>query len=171
MRSNDRKLTYALRHAPEKFGLTMDHEGWVDLQDFLAAMGITRANLDQIMTDMDKQRFEVRDGRIRAHYGHSAKDRVQKQQDTPPDTLYHGTTPFAAYVIEREGIRPMGRQYAHLSSTPETARTVGGRRDPSPTILAVDAARAHLDGVKFYRGNEDVWLADHVPPEYIARMA
>jgi putative RNA 2'-phosphotransferase len=169
MRSNDRKLTYALRHAPEKFGLRMDSEGWVDLDEFLRAMGITRADLDDVMANMDKQRFEVRDGRIRAHYGHSARDRVHKQQDTPPATLYHGTTPFAAFVIEREGIRPMGRQYAHLSSTPDTARSVGARRDPNPIILTVDAARAHRDGVKFYGGNEDVWLADHVPPEYISR--
>lgn len=168
MAFNDRKLTYALRHAPDQYGLEMDREGWIDLSKFLRAMGITMEQLELVMANMDKKRFEVRDGRIRAFYGHSTGERIEKKAATPPETLYHGTTPFAAFIIRREGIKPMGRQYAHLSSTPDTARTVGGRRDQNPIILTVDARKAHREGIRFYPGNEDIWLADHVPPEYIS---
>ena len=31
-----------------------------------------------------------------------------------------------------------------------------------------DARRASADGVAFYRGNDDTWLADGVPPGYLA---
>jgi putative RNA 2'-phosphotransferase len=37
-----------------------------------------------------------------------------------------------------------------------------------PVILRVDAAAAARGGVAFYAGNDKVWLADRVAPEFIA---
>jgi putative RNA 2'-phosphotransferase len=34
----------------------------------------------------------------------------------PPAILYHGTSPSAAKNIMSEGLRPMNRQYVHLST-------------------------------------------------------
>jgi putative RNA 2'-phosphotransferase len=34
-------LAHALRHAPEEYNLTLDPEGWVGLDDLLAARGPT----------------------------------------------------------------------------------------------------------------------------------
>lgn len=164
-----RRMAYALRINPGSFGLEMDGEGWVDLGSFLKALGITEDQLRHEMENMDKRRFEVRDGRIRAFYGHSSANKVSREEDRPPDELYHGTSPFTAFVILRDGIRPMGRQYAHLSSDRHTAEKVGRRRHDSPTILVIDALGAWRDGVRFYRGNEDVWLADFVPPQWISK--
>ena len=61
----------------------------------------------------------------------------------------------------------MGRQFVHLSSDAETARQVGRRKTRSPVILEIQARPAHLAGVRFDRGNDMVWLADHVPPRFI----
>ena len=61
----------------------------------------------------------------------------------------------------------MGRQYVHLSLERETAIAVGRRKSPDPIILVVNAQNAWKAGVAFYTGNEKVWLADHVPPEFI----
>jgi putative RNA 2'-phosphotransferase len=61
----------------------------------------------------------------------------------------------------------MARQYVHLSSDRETAMAVGKRKSPDPKILLVAAQRASGEGIAFYSGNEKVWLADQVPPEYI----
>jgi putative RNA 2'-phosphotransferase len=44
---------------------------------------------------------------------------------------------------------------------------VGKRKSKHPTILRVQAGRAHEKGVQFYVGNEKVWLAERVPPEFI----
>lgn len=47
---------------------------------------------------------------------------------------------------------------------------LGKRRDDQPAILQVDAKQAHKDGLQFYIGNEEVWLCDHVPAEYLKRI-
>jgi putative RNA 2'-phosphotransferase len=170
MAFNDRVLAYALRHHPEEFGLQVDSEGWVDLNAFLRAMRISREQLDSIMQNMKKQRFEIQNNKIRAFYGHSFENKVAKTQAVPPDVLYHGTSAFAAFAIvsKQEGLRPMLRQYVHLSSTVQEAINVGKRKDPNPVILKIDAKKAYEDGVKFYLGNENIWLADFIPANYIS---
>jgi putative RNA 2'-phosphotransferase len=36
--------------------------------------------------------------------------------------------------------------------------------------LLIDAENAHKQGIKFYHGNEKVWLADFIPAKYISKM-
>lgn len=167
MNFNDKKLVYALRHNPTKFGLNPDNQGWVDLQVFLDAMGISKTDLDYVIANMNKKRLEIQGNKIRAAYGHSFSDKVQHQESEPPEILYHGTTPFNAFIIKKEGLKPMSRQYVHLSTTPNTASVVGQRRSAEPTILTINSKKAFEDGVKFYHTNEDIWLADFIAPEYI----
>ena len=61
----------------------------------------------------------------------------------------------------------MGRQYVHLSLDLETAVAVGRRKSNDPIIITVRAEDAWNAGVVFYEGNEKVWLADLVPPEFL----
>ncbi len=116
----------------------------------------------------DKKRYEIADGRIRAFYGHSVSQRLRKETAEPPALLYHGTAPEAVEAIRAGGLRPMSRQFVHLSADGETAAQVGRRKARSPVILEVDARAAHNVGVRFYLGNEMVWLADLVPPRIIS---
>ncbi len=51
------------------------------------------------------------------------------------------------------------------------ANLVAARKAPEPVILRVDAAAAAQAGVAFYAGNEKVWLADLVPPEFVTEDA
>jgi putative RNA 2'-phosphotransferase len=62
----------------------------------------------------------------------------------------------------------MRRQYVHLSIDVETAIQVGRRKARPPVVIQVRAGEAASRGVRFYRGNDMVWLADTVPPEYLA---
>ena len=62
----------------------------------------------------------------------------------------------------------MGRQFVHLSVDRDTARAVGSRKSDLPVILRVDARAAAEAGVAFYAGNKMVWLADFVPPKFVA---
>ena len=48
------------------------------------------------------------------------------------------------------------------------ARAVGARKAARPVILTVAAGEAASKGVVFYAGNDRIWLADAVPPEFIA---
>ncbi len=170
-----RTISHALRHKPEQYGLTLDDEGWVAVRDLLAALAARRRewqrlsedDLRAMMAQSDKQRFELRDGCIRAFYGHSVPQKVERVAAVPPPTLFHGTTPQAAAAIRADGLRPMKRQYVHLSADEATALQVGRRRTASPVLLTIDAESAHQHGVAFYPGNDMVWLADAIPPEFI----
>jgi RNA:NAD 2''-phosphotransferase len=85
----------------------------------------------------------------------------------PPEILYHGTPRYFLDSIKKNGFLPKNRQYVHLGVDIETAAQVGKRRDDNPVILKIDAKRAWNEGVKFFQGNEKVWLTDCVDPKYI----
>lgn len=61
----------------------------------------------------------------------------------------------------------MGRQYVHLSVDIATAEQVGRRKATAPMVLRIRAEAAHGAGVRFYRGNDRVWLADAVAAAFI----
>ena len=170
-----RTLAYALRHDPASFGITLDDEGWVSVQDLLTALHRRKSawrhlgeeDFAAVIAQSDKQRYEMRDGKIRAYYGHSVAQKMTRQATTPPTILFHGTTPQAARAIQSGGLKAMKRQYVHLSAERETALQVALRRTQRPVILQVLALKASQQGIRFYLGNDMVWLADHVPPEFI----
>lgn len=95
--------------------------------------------------------------------------KIVKEMKTPPDILYHGTARRFLSSIEEKGLLSQGRQYVHLSQDMETAYNVAKRHDKKPVILKIDAKQAWEDGVKFYYGNEKVWLANKIPSEYIIK--
>ena len=172
-----KEISYALRHAPWEYELELDSEGFVPTEQLLAAINengkhgreITVNDIEYIIANSDKTRFEIQGDRVRALYGHTIPMHISKEPIEPPAILYHGTTHKAAQIILKDGLKPMKRQYVHLSVDTDTAVQVGKRRDSEPVILKIDAAKAHSDGVKFYKGNDKVILADYVAPKYISR--
>jgi putative RNA 2'-phosphotransferase len=169
-----RIVSHALRHEPWVYELELDGQGWVTVASLVEALrvdqtwrSLTVADVEAMVTGASKQRHEIRDGRIRALYGHSVPGRVERTSAVPPRWLFHGTAPSAAKVIVVEGLRPMGRQFVHLSIDRDTARAVGSRKADLPVTLRVDAQAAAEAGVTFYAGNAKVWLADAVPQEFI----
>jgi putative RNA 2'-phosphotransferase len=160
-------MSHALRHEPWLYELELDEEGWTPVDDLLTALGVSRERLEDVVRDSPKQRFELTGDRVRARYGHSVPGRIVLRPGTPPPLLYHGTSERAAEEILRDGLRPMRRQYVHLSVTTEMAESVGRRKGTRVRVLAVDTPAARAAGVEFSRGNEIVWLADHVPARFL----
>lgn len=166
-------LSLVLRHQPQTIGLTLDAQGWVEVDTLLAAaqrhgVRIERATLERIVATSDKQRFALSaDGRqIRANQGHSVAVDLGLAPLAPPDQLYHGTATHALDAIRREGLRKRSRQHVHLSPDPVTAEKVG-RRHGRPVILVVRSGAMAADGLVFFRSANGVWLTDHVPPGYL----
>lgn len=174
-----RAVSHALRHEPWLYELELDREGWTPVDQLLHALrerggdwaAVDRDAVRRMMASASKQRFELDGDRIRARYGHSLAGRIHLTPGTPPPRLFHGTAPDTVPIIRTQGLRPMGRQYVHLSVDVETARSVGQRKSGRPVLLAVDAAAAAATGVVFYRGNDRVWLADAIPPEQLEPLA
>lgn len=168
-------ISYALRHEPWVFELELDEQGWVRVEDLIDALkrhdtsfdGIGKHHIQTIIDESTKKRFEMTDGSIRAIYGHSLPGKLLKKPAKPPQTLYHGTTKDIAELIKNDAIRPMDRQYVHLSVDVDTAKEVAKRKGKEITILVIHAQKAHQDGVPFYTGNEHVWLSDAIPARFI----
>jgi putative RNA 2'-phosphotransferase len=169
-------LSKHLRHQPERLGLELLPGGWIEVDMLLAAASahgfeISRADLQQVVATNDKQRFAFDESGdlIRANQGHSIDIDLQLPVQTPPDTLYHGTNVKAVTAILESGLQKMSRHHVHLTTDLHTAFKVGGRRGES-VILAVDALAMVTDGCSFYRTDNDVWLVDAVPPQYLTRV-
>lgn len=169
-----KEISYALRHSPWEYELELDDNGWVSVEQLLIALkenskweSITIRDLEHIIESSDKKRHELVNGRIRALYGHSVPMKILKESAEPPALLFHGTARRFLESIENKGLLAKGRQYVHLSNDIETALQVGKRRDVEPVILEIDAEKAWNEGVKFYLGNDKVWLTDNIPSKYI----
>lgn len=170
-------ISYALRHKPEEFSLKLDKEGWVDFNVFCKALAehkpaiyVDKETIEKIIAESEKKRFELVDGRIRATYGHSIGTKIEFKESIPPNILFHGTSHKAYDLICKEGLKPMNRQYVHLSVDAATARKVGMRHDRNPVILIVDSPKMYTDGFKFFHSaNDGTWMCESVPKKYIIR--
>ena len=172
-----KEISYALRHAPWEYKLEMNEVGWVPVEQLLDSLhrtekwsSICEADLNEMIEKSEKKRHELAGGKIRAFYGHSMPMKILKEDKMPPNVLYHGTARRFVESISKNGLLPQSRQYVHLSQDIETAEKVGKRHDDKPCILIIDAKTAWNDGIKFYFGNEKVWLADAIPSIYIRKM-
>jgi putative RNA 2'-phosphotransferase len=167
-------LSLVLRHKPDEIGLTLDPNGWVDVQEL-----ITKANskgirldatlLDEIVEKNDKKRFAFNSDKtkIRANQGHSLTTvDLQLKPTVPPDTLYHGTATRFWDSIVKVGLIKGSRQYVHLSPDEKTAIKVG-QRHGTPKVLKIDAKTMHDKGIEFFISDNGVWLTDFVASEYI----
>lgn len=168
------EISYALRHAPWEYNLELDKEGWVSISQLICALNlknewniVTEFDIQTIVSKSYQKRFEVADNKIRAMYGHSVPFKIIKPVTQPPDTLYHGTSNEAYNKIILNGILPQTRQYVHLSVSIDAAVHVGLRRCKDPIVLEIDSKKAYEDKVNFYKGNENIWLADKISPRYI----
>lgn len=174
-RQLSKTLSFALRHKPWLFELELDEAGWVAIKQLIAALqennrkyrDVSLADIEALISEAGKQRFEMQDGKIRALYGHSASNSVQKIPSEPPEYLWHGTSISMSKVILTAGLKPMSRQFVHLTMDVRIAREVASRKGEKVILLTIAALEAHQSGVVFYKGNENVWLADVVPADYI----
>lgn len=177
MKSQSKFMSFVLRHQPEAIGLDMDKNGWVSIEQLIAnakAAGttLTHETIQDVVDNNDKGRFAIsQDGtKIRALQGHSiSKDlvRIEFEEKTPPEVLYHGTATRFVDSIKETGLKSFKRQYVHLSWNEDIATSVGERHG-KPIILEIDT-KAMLDkGHVFYLSENNVWLTESVPAEFIA---
>lgn len=166
-------LSLVLRHAPETIGITLDENGWTDVDTLLAQMNlkgepITRELLTVVVETNNKKRFAFNEDRskIRASQGHSVGIDPGYTPQQPPQLLYHGTALQFKDSIVKNGILKQNRTHVHLSADTETAKNVGSRHG-KPFIFKIDAAQMYKDGYLFYISENGVWLTDTVPPVYL----
>jgi putative RNA 2'-phosphotransferase len=168
-------MSLVLRHRPEAAGITLDANGWVPVAELVAALRITRTELDAVVENNDKSRFAIATGddgvdRIRASQGHSRRVDVDLDLEPaePPEILFHGTPRTNLPSIMANGLRPGTRHHVHLSRDVPTALVVGRRRATDVAVLRVAAAEMAAAGHVFHRSANGVWLTAVVPSIYLA---
>ena len=173
-----RVLTGILRHFPDRYQLTMDPNGWVSLPQIVRAVSqkhpayhwLRVTHLVAIAETDAKGRYEVRDDRIRATYGHTVEVTLDLPTENVPEHLYYPVTPEEAAIVLEVGLRPSDRKRVHLSKTAEDARAAGAVRTPEPVILEVDTTGARGAGIVIMQAGKTVYLTDAVPAEFLRRL-
>lgn len=171
-------LTHALRHRPEKYGIQLDEHGWANLAILLTNLHmldvhwawLTERDLVWLLQAEADERFECRDGQIRALYGHSVKGVRAAVRRLPPPVLYHATDASILPNVLTDGLEPMNRCYVHLTSDPAYASCVGASKNQDWVLLAVDTAPAIRSGCEFYQANSHVWQTTSIPPHLLQAL-
>lgn len=169
-----KSLSYVLRHRPDSVGLELETGGWITVAAILDAFRrsgkeVSEEILKEVVAQNDKQRFEFSDDglRIRARQGHSVEVELGYEPAVPPEVLYHGTATRNLESIFEQGLRKGRRHHVHLSTNRETMLQVAMRHG-KPTLLAIQSEQMHLSGHEFFVTGNNVWLTEHVPPEFIS---
>lgn len=169
-------LALILRHKADEFGLTLDADGFTDVDSAWKQINKRFPGkfqypdlLKVVEGDANgKRRYEIVDGRIRALFGHSEGVReVSYQPATPPEILYHGTTKSTLPIIRQQGLKAMRRQYVHFAINTLRAGNVAARHGDIPIILSIRAGDAHRAGIVFYHPEDEHYLCEALPPEFI----
>ncbi|MBP7821614.1 MAG: RNA 2'-phosphotransferase [Saprospiraceae bacterium] len=179
-------ISKILRHDPSSYNLTLN-DGWISIDKLLSSLREIRTkwqdlqyyDILRLVDNSDKKRHEVKSERIgpeyknnfiwyiRARYGHSISEKINNSRIEPLEILYHGTKLSSLQEILKEGIKPMSRQFVHLSKNIEEANLVAKRKEGETAILRINAKLAYNEGVNFYKGNENIWLSEYISPKYI----
>lgn len=172
-----KNMSYWLRHKPQAGGIILDDQGWTDVSSLLDALNKKGTPtdfdlLERVVSQSGKNRFELSQNKekIRARQGHSVQVDLGWEVTPPPQVLYHGTVERFLDSIMDKGLVRGKRHHVHLSPDIETATAVGSRRGEA-IILEVAAQDMTANGAEFYLSSNGVWLADHIPPEYLKLLA
>lgn len=173
LKSISKFMSLVLRHRPDSIGIELTEAGWVAVDQLLPAMNKAGRKIDSdllqtVVRENDKQRFQFNDdgSMIRATQGHSVEVELGHASATPPDVLCHGTPTKFVEPIQREGLTKQKRHHVHLHADATLASSVGQRRG-APVVLTIDSKAMAAAGYVFFVTPNDVWLTDHVPPEFI----
>lgn len=166
-------LSLVLRHRPETIGISLDTEGWADVEElvkkaFESGVILDRPILRQVVEHGEKKRFSFNDDgmKIRANYGHSIPIVLKDESAEPPEFLYHGTAMQFLESVRDEGLKPGTRQYVHLVDDEQKAIEVG-RRHGEPVLITIQARLMHEKGFEFFKMESGIWLTKNVPTAYM----
>lgn len=170
-----KKLCYILRHNPASIGLSIDKNGYADINELIGKLrlhgvNISKSNLAEIVASDEKSRYSYNEDKtkIRANYGHSFAVDLEFKALCPPPVLYHGTAKRNVESILENGLDKSSRNYVHLTDNISSALDVGGRYGKA-VIFKIDACRMFRKGYAFYKSGA-VWLTEHVPTEYLSLL-
>ena len=170
-----------LRHYPEQIGVKLSKDGYVSISDLVRGIRekwknkhlyqwVSKEHIIALAQLDPKGRFEIKDDKIRASYGHSIQVSVEREPDRKVKTLYHGTSESFLESIMKEGLKPMKRQWVHLTSSFDDAVNVGRRKGGRTVVLVINAEELRKKGIEVYKAGKNVYLVKKVLPDCIEKV-
>lgn len=157
-------LTAVLRHIPSFVCLTLSYDGWVSVSKLVTSIRSHKPSYEWLSEECvkaismldPKGGFELKDGLIRACYGHSKElcVKVDYQEDKEVKRPFHGTSALNLDSILREGIKPMKRAMVHLATSIQDAIEVALRKDKKVVVFEVDADELRQRGINVHKASE-----------------
>ncbi|MFJ4144764.1 RNA 2'-phosphotransferase [Pseudomonas sp. NPDC089734] len=155
-------MAYQLRHYGPSNGIPLDNTGFASMEDLARLLEVDSSHLLAIAEHPGEPRFEVRDGRIRALYGHTLEVVIDAGIKLgAPTALYHGSSWSVLDRIVRDGVIPMARRMVHLTNVAEEAIAVGERKG-APVVLAIEQSNDETPVA------EGIWVSAHVLPSRLS---
>ncbi|HEX8535984.1 MAG TPA: tRNA 2'-phosphotransferase [Cystobacter sp.] len=164
-----KKLSWLLRHGAREMGLAMDSAGFALIGEVLRMTGLSREELDEVVAENNKSRYEVRGKQVRAVQGHSLEgtpvtlDGLEGSWDEVlgDAPLYHGTSVVAARaILSGEGVHSAARTHVHLAAAVDSKV---GKRAGVDVLLVISPARLRASGLRIFRAPNGVLLARAIP--------
>ena len=145
-----RIIAGVVRHFPEKLGVSIDGHGWVDISEFVHAIGSSRSgfhwlrthHIEAIALTDPKGRYQIDGGMVRATYGHTINLDLSDLPDADLKEYFYPVTEEEMDVILEHGLNPIDRKHVHLSGSIEKAIEAGRVRTEEPLILRIDGKKA-----------------------------
>jgi putative RNA 2'-phosphotransferase len=179
-------LTLVLRHQPGALNLELDNDGWLNCTvDELVSLlnekhgfeNIVKEDIEEIVNNDPKGRYEIHEDLIRATYGHSVKVvnplEFPDDIDDLPEFVYYATNNYQLDTMLRLGLIPRekrDRQFLHLSVEIKDAYTVAKHHSRNPKLVRIDVRKAHEYGVKFRKVAPFIVICDEVPSQFIEEI-
>ncbi len=171
-------LSAILRHLALQLELKVSREGWIDIGELVAFLRsrwphshlyswVNGEVIEAIALLDPKGRFEIRGNRIRARYGHTYKVDIEFKEVSYRGKLYHGTAFENLSSIMEKGLKPMKRNFVHLTTSIEDAIEVGRRKSENVVVLEIDPECLYKMGLKVYEASKKVYLTSYVPSHCI----
>jgi putative RNA 2'-phosphotransferase len=169
LRTRSTRVSWLLRHGANERRLAMDTAGFAPIADVLRETRLSRPELDDVVAENNKQRFQIVGDRIRAVQGHSLDGTpvtlagLEASWNIVVDDapLFHGTSVDAARaILTSEGVHAAARSHVHLAAAVDA--TVG-KRAAVDVLLVVDPRRLRTAGLQVFRAPNGVLLARAVP--------
>lgn len=169
-------ISFALRHNPDKAGVSLDKNGWCNLGDLSESISkefncnFTKYDIREIVKQDSKERYQIKNNKIRARYGHSdgLDVEINSKSINPPTILYHGTPTENVESIMNNGLKSSSRKKVHLTSSKKEAKKVGKRHDEDIALLKIETDKLNeRENNNFYKRGKKTFLTSNIPPEYI----
>lgn len=183
-------LSWLLRHGGLKEGLKFSENGYTDVEELLQNHNMKRLNttyedIVNIVENNDKQRFQLllnKDNHrtyVRATQGHSMvfKDIGYKQVISKDEIglAVHGTYYKVWPIIQKEGLKTMGRTHIHFAKgLPNDSGVISGMRSNCQILIYLDIKKCLDDEIVIELSDNGVVLTKGVDgvlePKYFEKV-